>query len=86
MRAELGLGAEDLLALETAVRPGVAVDAGGVPCHVAPPGGRVLALVASEGRRFNALLLLRGNLLGGCQVHCPFAVDFSHMDGTNVLH
>ena len=89
MRAELSLGGEDLLALETAVRPGLAVDAGGVPCHVAPPGGRVLALVASEGRRFAVLwfgLWLRGNILGGCQVRCPSFVDLSQMDGTNMLH
>ena len=89
MRGELCLGGEDLLALEAAVRPGVAVDAGGVPCQVAPPGGRVLALVASEGRRFAVLwfgLWLRGNLLGGCQVYCPFLIDLSQMDGTNMLH
>ena len=92
VRAELGLGGEDLLALETAVRTGVAVDAGGVPCQVAPPGGRVVALVASEGRfavlwlKFLALLWLRGSILGGCRVHCPFIVGLSQMDGTNMLH
>ena len=92
VRAELSLRGEDLLALEAAVRPGLAVDAGGVPCHVAPPGGRIVTLVASEGRfavlwfKFHALLWLRGNILGGCQVRCPFFVVFSQMDGTNMLH
>ena len=75
MRDELGLRGKDLLALETAVRPGLAVDAGGVLGQVSPPEGRVVALVASEGRfavdgwNFYALTVLRlwGNiLLDGC--------------------
>ena len=76
------------------MRPGLAVDAGGVLGQVSPPEGRVVALVASEGRfapsgwMFYALTVLRlwGNTLGGCQVQYPFVVDLSQMDGTNMLH